>query len=106
MNLQPANLQPGTNRVDEQLAILLIDDDTVDRMAVRRTLRAAGLDVALAEASDHAGALRALGEREFDCILLDYRLPDIDGLGVLRDLRERGITAPVVMLTGQGDEQL
>lgn len=92
--------------MDEQLGILLIDDDTVDRMAVRRTLRAAGLDVALAEVSDHAGALRALAEREFDCILLDYRLPDIDGLGVLRDLRERGITAPVVMLTGQGDEQL
>ncbi|MFN8514558.1 MAG: ATP-binding protein [Thermomicrobiales bacterium] len=92
--------------MDEQLGILLIDDDTVDRMAVRRTLRAAGLDVALTEASDHAGALLALAEREFDCILLDYRLPDIDGLGVLRDLRERGIVAPVVMLTGQGDEQL
>jgi signal transduction histidine kinase/FixJ family two-component response regulator len=92
--------------VDEQLAILLIDDDTVDRMAVRRTLRAAGLNVALTEASDHAGALAVLAEREYDCILLDYRLPDMDGLAVLRDLRERGITAPVVMLTGQGDEQL
>jgi signal transduction histidine kinase/FixJ family two-component response regulator len=99
-------LNPEQGAVSETLALLLIDDDTVDRMAVRRTLRAAGLPVALTEASDHAGALRALGEREFDCILLDYRLPDIDGLGVLRDLRERGITAPVVMLTGQGDEQL
>lgn len=92
--------------MDEHLSILLIDDDTVDRMAVRRTLRSAGLDVALTEVSDHTEALAALEAREFDCILLDYRLPGIDGLAVLRDLRDRGITAPVVMLTGQGDEQL
>lgn len=75
-------------------------------MAVRRTLRAAGLDATLTEASDYAAALVALGERAFDCVLLDYRLPGIDGLAALRDLRERGIIAPVVMLTGQGDEQL
>ncbi len=92
--------------MNEQLALLLVDDDEVDRMAVRRALRAAGLHTLLVEASDHAAALAAIAGQAFDCVLLDYRLPGTDGLAVLRDLRERGVATPVVMLTGQGDEQL
>ena len=92
--------------MNEQLAVLLVDDDDVDRMAVRRTLRAGGLHALLVEASDHVAALAALDAQNFDCVLLDYRLPGTDGLAVLRAMRERGIATPVVMLTGQGDEQL
>jgi CheY-like chemotaxis protein len=64
----------------DPLAILLVDDDEVDRLAVKRMLRQAGLDVEVEERSDREGALSAAQARRFDCALLDYRLPGADGL--------------------------
>ena len=90
----------------EPLRILLVDDDHLDRVAVKRLLRQAGLMVEVEERTDRAGALAAAEEQRFDCALLDYRLPGTDGLTLLRDLRDKGITVPVVALTGQGDEEL
>jgi signal transduction histidine kinase len=90
----------------DPLAILLVDDDEVDRLAVKRMLRQAGLDVEVEERSDREGALSAAQARRFDCALLDYRLPGADGLSLLRDLRVRGVGVPVVALTGQGDEEV
>jgi signal transduction histidine kinase len=90
----------------EPLRILLVDDDHVDRLAVKRLLRQAGLTVEVEERADRAGALAAAEQQRFDCALLDYRLPGTDGLSLLRDLRDKGITVPVVALTGQGDEEV
>lgn len=45
-------------------------------------------------------------KNEFDVILLDYRLPDGTGIDVLKELKEKGMGVPVVMVTGQGDEQI
>ncbi|HEX2188924.1 MAG TPA: PAS domain-containing protein [Longimicrobiaceae bacterium] len=88
---------------EERLRILLVEDDRVDRMAVQRALRAAGLSAEVVEAGDVAAALEALRGGFFDCVLLDYQLPGGDGTRVLRDARAEGIAAPVVMLTGQAD---
>lgn len=45
-------------------------------------------------------------ERTFECVLLDYRLPDGDGLALVQRLRGSGIKIPLIVLTGQGDEEL
>jgi signal transduction histidine kinase len=87
------------------LKILVVDDDEVDRMAVRRALSASGLQATVTEAEDAAGALAKLAREHYDCTLLDYRMPGSDGLDVVRAARERGILVPFVMLTGFGDEQ-
>ncbi len=92
--------------MDETLTILIVDDDEIDRRAARRALRSAGLTLTIEEAADSAAALAALERRPFDCVFLDYRLPDSDGLAVLHAIRTRGLTVPVVVLTGQGDERL
>jgi PAS domain S-box-containing protein len=92
--------------MDDALQILLVDDDDIDRMAVRRALRAAGLAATVTEAASRADALPLMQARPFDCVLLDYRLADADGLAVLRDARAAGVKSPVIMLTGQGDEEL
>jgi signal transduction histidine kinase len=89
----------------ERLSILVVDDDEVDRMAVRRALRAAGVGAAVTEAEDVESALAALRRGGFDCVLLDFQLPGGDGRGVLREARAEGIGTPVVMLTGQEDAQ-
>jgi len=87
------------------LRILVVDDDDVDRMAVRRALKSSGLDATIVEAEDAAGALAQLEQEHFDCTLLDYRMPGSDGLDVVRAAREKGILVPFIMLTGFGDEQ-
>ena len=92
--------------MDERWTILVVDDDDLDRMAVRRALKSVGMPLAIEEAGDSATALGMLEQMPIDCIFLDYQLPGADGLAVLRAIRERGLLTPVVMLTGQGDEQL
>jgi signal transduction histidine kinase len=92
--------------MEEPLTILVVDDDGVDRMAVRRAFRSAGIVAQIDEATDSDSALRQLGGGAYDCVLLDYQLPGADGLSVIKAMRARGITTPVVALTGHGDEQL
>lgn len=92
--------------MEDKLKILIIDDDVVDRMAVRRALKVAGESVDLFEAQDSREAIETLNQHNFDCIFLDYRLPDTDGLTLLQQLRSRSVKIPIVVLTGQGDEQI
>lgn len=91
--------------MEENLKILIIDDDQVDRMAVSRALKAAGIKMKLFEASDYSGAFEILAENEFDCIFVDYLLPGKDGLALVQEIRTSGSKVPLIVLTGQGDEQ-
>ena len=89
------------------LALLLVDDDEVDRAAVRRALDRAGVAATVSEVSDFASARAALlGSKAFDAAFLDFGLPGGDGLELLREARRDGVETPVIVLTGQGDEAL
>ncbi len=90
----------------DELKILIVDDDEVDRMAVRRALKTGLPDAAVDEAASATEVLKLLQTGDYDCTLLDFMLPDGDGFSVLRSLHEAGIETPVIMLTGQGDERL
>jgi two-component system sensor histidine kinase/response regulator len=84
--------------------ILLIDDDQVDRTAVRRALAKSGLDHELTEASNGVGGLQLAQANAFDCVLLDYRLPDVDTFELLASLLSpAGGNQAVSMLTGEDD---
>lgn len=85
------------------LRLLLVDDDEVDRAAVVRAIARLGGGADVVEACDGDEALARAGE-PFDCILLDHNLPRRSGLETLQALRARGVTTPVVVLTGSGDE--
>ena len=87
------------------LRILVVDDDDVDRMAVKRALKSTGLEATVTEAENAEAALAMLDKHVFDCTLLDYRMPGSDGLEVVRRAREKGSLVPFIMLTGFGDEQ-
>ena len=88
------------------LHLLLVDDDDVDRMAVRRSLEANDVEARYLECAGVTPAAQALQADRFDCVFLDIRLPDGDGLSLLRNLRAAGDQTPVIVLTGFGDEQL
>jgi PAS domain S-box-containing protein len=99
--------------MEDIIKILLVEDDEVDRMAVRRAFKTAGVSVEVAVAVDCKSALAQLAgdialvnEQSFECVLLDYRLPDGDGLALVQEIRASGSKVPLVVLTGQGDEQI
>ncbi|HVY37222.1 MAG TPA: ATP-binding protein [Polyangia bacterium] len=89
----------------EPLRILLIDDDEVDRMSVRRLLGGAAPPPAIVECDSGEAALERVGEETYDCVLLDVRLPGQSGLDVLRAIRAADVRTPIIMLTGFGDEE-
>ncbi|MGB3640749.1 MAG: ATP-binding protein [Rivularia sp. (in: cyanobacteria)] len=91
--------------MEETLNILIIDDDEVDRMAVSRALKSASVRTKLSEASDYSEAVEILEKNDFDCIFVDYLLPGKDGLAVVQEIRASGSKVPLIVLTGQGDEQ-
>ena len=84
------------------LRLLLIDDDA--RLAGLLGEYLAPQGVALVHAGNGAAGLTAAAAGGVDCVLLDVMMPGMDGLEVLRQLRQRGITVPVLMLTARGDE--
>ena len=88
------------------MRILLIDDDEADRMSVRRVLSARAEQTEFVEATSGADAQRLLLGERFDCAVLDYTLPDTNGLEILRRVRGAGVATPVIMLTSQGSEQV
>ena len=94
------------DHVDRPLRILLVDDDNVDRAAVRRALHQAGLAVDVVEAADLAGARAALTDGTYDCLIVDYLIPGSGGQEVIDLAVALGVTAPTIVLTGHGDEML
>lgn len=90
----------------DPLRLLLVDDDAVDRMAICRALDRSALAVVVTEVTHADQALERLRREPYDCVFLDYRLPDQDGLTLIRQLRGEGVAIPLVVLTGQGDEQI
>lgn len=90
----------------ETIKILLVEDDEVDRMAVSRALKTTGLSADIVAAIDCQSAIATLNQQSFDCVLMDYRLPDGDGLQLVQQIRDLGLKLPLIVLTGQGDEQI
>jgi two-component system response regulator MprA len=79
--------------------ILVVDDDPSVRRMLVRTLTAEGHEVEAA--ADGGAALAAVERRAPEAVVLDVAMPDMDGLAVCRRLRERGIVAPVLLLTAR-----
>ncbi|MFN6485955.1 MULTISPECIES: ATP-binding protein [unclassified Nostoc] len=92
--------------MEETLKILVVDDDEVDRIAIRSALNQSGFQMELSEVGDANDAFSALSTTAYHCVLLDYRLPNQDGLTLIQQLRSSEIKVPLVVLTGQGDEQI
>ncbi len=92
----------------QSVKLLIIDDEVVDRAYYQRMLRqSADIPYEAKEVVNGKEALEYLKDNEVDCILLDYQLPDITGLDLLKSIKEiAGKFVPVIMLTGRGDEQV
>jgi len=88
------------------IRVCLIDDQTLVREGIRVLLDLLPDIEVAGEAADGTAALRILAEVQPDVALLDLRMPGLDGLGVLRSLREEGRLPPTIILTTFDDDAL
>lgn len=86
--------------------ITLIDDNPDDRLHLRDMMARADPDLEIDDFATGRAAIDHLKARGADCVLLDYRLEAEDGLAVLATIRAVRPDLPVVMLTGQGSEEI
>ena len=81
--------------------IVVVEDDATTREAWRELIASWGFEVATAD--NGAAALDVVGSFRPDLLLLDLRLPRKDGLTVLKELRERGLSVVTIVVSGEGD---
>jgi two-component system chemotaxis response regulator CheY len=87
-------------------SILAVDDSASMRQMVSFTLKNAGYDVV--DAVDGLDALDKAGERKFDLVLTDQNMPNLDGIGLTRKLRESPAfkATPILILTTESSDQM
>lgn len=93
--------------------ILLLEDGPEDRELYRRLLlKWKGIEFAITEADNVEKARQLTQQERFDCCVVDYQLPDADGIAFIRDFTARGRedsaedATALVMVTGQGSEEV
>ena len=100
--VSPALQSPMPAEQTAKGRLLLVDDDALFRESLGHNLLDEGYDVTSADGGE--AALDHLGkDAQIDAVLLDWRMPGLDGLAVLRQMRERGHTMPVLFLTALTD---
>jgi two-component system response regulator FixJ len=90
---------------DSDLPVVhLVDDDAAIRRSAGFMLKTSGYQVQSYESG--VELLKQAGTLKQGCILLDIRMPGMDGLEVQQALQEKGVTLPVIIMTGHGDISL
>jgi len=83
------------------IRLLMVDDEQEFLQAVEPGLARRGFDVTLA--GDGIRALELLEQRSFDVVVLDVKMPGIDGVDTFREIKKRAPGLPVILLTGHGN---
>lgn len=82
------------------MRVLFVEDNEINRRVVKEMLRAGGID--MAEASDGAAGLQMIADDHYDLVLMDLRMPGMDGMTAIRHVRARGdakASVPVIVVT-------
>ena len=82
--------------------VLIIDDDEAVRTMLYKVIRSNGMDASTC--SSGMEALNLLSRDTFDLILLDVNMPGMDGFQVVQQLRSRGLTTPIIIISGRQED--
>jgi two-component system response regulator HydG len=86
--------------MSELSKVLVVDDDEVVRLSYQRSLQAANCNVEVEAALNGEDALEVLEHKSFDVVLLDLRMPGMDGMSVLKSIKRDWPTNRVIVITG------
>ena len=82
-------------------SILLVDDDIEYLKSMKKFLERSGYAATIV--ADGLEALEAIDEKMFDLILSDFRMPSLDGMELMKEIRRKKLDMPVVFITGYGE---
>jgi DNA-binding NtrC family response regulator len=82
-------------------SILLVDDDLEFRKAMKKTFEKSGYDITVA--ADGQEALGFLDKRDFDLVITDLRMPNVNGIQLMEEIKKRRINVPVIFITAFGE---
>ena len=91
-----------------EIRALIVDDSSVMRKIVERSLRQAGMDeLVVREAGNGVEGLEILRAERFDLVLTDINMPSMDGLEFVRQIQEQKLApgVPVIMITTESSEE-
>ncbi len=89
-----------------QARVLLVDDDVALLQALPQALRLRMSEVTVDTADTAAAALDRIASRDYDTIVTDIKMPGMDGLALLAEIRGRRPDTPILMITGHGEYDL
>jgi CheY-like chemotaxis protein len=93
-------------RREPGLTILIVDDEAVSLESLRRGLKSKGYQVLEALSAQHALDLLRQDGIRVDVVLTDYAMPEMDGMELVRQIRERHGNLAVIMMTAYGQKEL
>ncbi|HDQ73235.1 MAG TPA: response regulator transcription factor [Chloroflexi bacterium] len=96
---------PDRETIDMMIDVIIIDDHPVVRAGIRTVLDRTPDVTVVAEGTTGAEALRLTEQHQPDVLVLDVNLPDVSGMDVTRQLRERDTTTAILVLTAHDDNQ-
>lgn len=86
------------------LSILIADDDDGDRKQVKRAIKKSGISCEISESANMAEAISTCEKKSIDCVILDYLMPDADGLQGISMMCKQNSRLAIIMVTGHGNE--
>ena len=87
--------------IESHMHLLIIDDNTDDISLMSRCLEPAVESIV--GTTTVSEAIDKIAQEDFDCVLVDYLMPDTSGLDIVKQLRDSGLTCPIIMVTGCHD---
>ncbi|PIP72647.1 MAG: hypothetical protein COW89_05250 [Nitrospinae bacterium CG22_combo_CG10-13_8_21_14_all_47_10] len=90
----------------KNIRLLIVDDDEDYMVLLRGILKDSDLPFEIDEVNSSKSALAKLGENSYDCVIIDYLIPGVSGLEVMKKARSLGIKTPFILFTAFGDPEL
>jgi DNA-binding NarL/FixJ family response regulator len=88
------------------MRIVLVEDETLVRLGLCELLNLNENFEIVAQADDGVGAIETIMQTESDVVLMDVRLPGLSGVDVLKEVRQRGLTTPIILITTFDDDDM